>query len=94
MPASSNNIDHVALFSPADLVDEEVRFLDAALGPLGIKEQFRIMPLVVAMGDSPQNTFLWVSGLKGQEQVKGSVTPIHYAFKAKGECRLVQSGEL
>ena len=84
MPADSNNIDHLGVFCPPEMVDEEVNFLTAALGPLGIKEQFRIMPQVVAMGDKPQNAFLWVSGLHSSGPLKSPVTPMHLAFKAKG----------
>ena len=84
MPSGPTNFDHLGLLCPASSVDDEVAFLNAALGPLGIKEQFRIMPLVVAMGDSPQNAFLWVSGLRNREEIKDPVTPIHVAFKAKG----------
>ena len=85
MPAPPSIIDHIGLFCPADLVDEEAKFLSAALGPLGIKEQFRIMPEVVALGDTPQNAFLWISGLrKDVGRVKDPVTPTHLALKAKG----------
>ena len=85
MPAFNSPIDHLGLLCPADAVDDEVKFYNAALAPLGIKEQFRIMPLVVAMGETPQNTPFWVSGLQDREPIKGSVTAIHFAFKARGE---------
>lgn len=83
------DLDHVGLFCAADQVDEEVKFLNAALGPLGVKEQFRIMPQVVALGTSPQNAYFWMSGMDKTGPIKGPVTHTHIAFKAKGKNNFV-----
>ena len=83
------DLDHVGLFCAADQVDEEVKFLNAALGPLGVKEQFRIMPQVVALGTSPQNAYFWMSGMDKTGPIKGPVTHTHIAFKAKGKHNLI-----
>ena len=81
-------IDHIGITVPHAKLEEEVKFFEKALSPLGVKELWRPIPEVVGMGDSMQNPFLWVSGVE-----RGTQNPIttegpawHVAFKAKGEC--------
>lgn len=79
-------IDHVSLPCPENLVEKELEFLSGALAPLGVKELFRIRPQIVGFGDSMRNPFLWVFALdRNQSPIKGDVTSVHMAFRAKGE---------
>ena len=51
------SIDHILLGGPASLLTAEIAFLNAALGPLGIKEQFGVATEVVAFGNVDDNRF-------------------------------------
>ncbi|RMZ85342.1 hypothetical protein DV737_g868, partial [Chaetothyriales sp. CBS 132003] len=61
-------IDHLSIAVPEAKLEEEVKFLEAALAPLCVKELFRPVPLVAGLGDSMQNMFLWVSALDSERQ--------------------------
>ncbi len=80
------SVDHTSLPVPHSVLEDEVRFLNAALGPLGIKELSRVHPAVVGMGTDVMNSFLWVTGInnKGERLKDGSGNAIHLALKAKG----------
>lgn len=83
--AHAVTFDHVAVRVPADALEAELRFLNAALAPLGIAEQFRASPLVAALGRSPQKPDFWVSALDAaRAEVSGPVTQAHVAFAAAG----------
>ncbi|KAG8531942.1 uncharacterized protein KY384_003578 [Bacidia gigantensis] len=76
------SIDHVILGCSANKLEAEIAFLNAALSPLGIKEQFRVVPQVVAFGNDEDKRFFWVSGLdRNQQPIEGD-KPTHIAFKA------------
>lgn len=78
-------IDHIALFSPTSLIEQEVTFFKAALGPFGQGEQFRVMPTVIALG-TKEKPWLWLSNLDSQRQEikeKENVQGVHLALSAK-----------
>lgn len=82
-----SHVDHIALVSTTDLIQQEAKFLDAALKPLGISEQFRITPTIIALG-TKEHSFLWLSNYTPQrEEIKDAagVVGIHVGFKAKSE---------
>lgn len=81
------SFDHILLPCAANLLSAELAFLNAALEPLGIKEQFRVVPEVVAFGNEQDKRFFWVSGFNRNNQPikEGEASGIHIAFKAKGE---------
>ena len=56
-------IDHTAIVVPAAKLDDVVKFLLAALEPLGLKEMMRPIPNSVGLGD--QTPFFWVTGIEG-----------------------------
>ncbi|GFZ50142.1 hypothetical protein JCM24511_07897 [Saitozyma sp. JCM 24511] len=78
-------VHHVSLPVPTHLVDDECRFLVAALKPLGYSECFRVMPTVVALG-TEHNPFLWVSNMgAGRVPIPEGekVQCVHLALRAK-----------
>lgn len=85
-----SHIDHIGLFSPTSLLEPEVQFFNAALKPLGMGEQFRVHPTVVALG-TKESPFLWISNLDGDRneiKEKDNVQGTHIAFKAKSACSI------
>ena len=58
-------IDHTAIVVPAAKLDDVVKFLLAALEPLGLKEMMRPIPNSVGLGD--QTPFFWVTGIEGDK---------------------------
>jgi len=54
-------IDHTSLPVPFSKVDDEVNFITAALGHMGIKEMMRPHSGVVGIGDDAP--WLWVGGV-------------------------------
>ena len=80
------SVDHTSLPVPHSVLEDEVKFLNAALEPLGIKELSRVHPAVVGMGTDMTNNFLWVTGInnKGERLEDGWGNAIHLALKAKG----------
>ena len=80
-------IDHTAIVVPADKLDDVVKFLLAALGPLGLKEMMRPIPNSVGLGD--QTPFFWVTGIEGDSKTLQAVMQNeHTAFSAHGKQRL------
>ncbi len=79
-------LDHILLRCPTNLLAAELNFLNTALAPLGIKEQFGTGSELFAFGDEQNPRFLWVSCLDRDQQAIQSDKPlgIHIAFKAKG----------
>ena len=79
------SLDHILLRCPASLLNAEVAFLNAALAPLGITEQLRVAPEVVAFGSEHNRRYFWVSGLTQDQQPieDDKAFGIHIAFKAK-----------
>jgi hypothetical protein len=78
------SVDHVALPVPHHLLEEEIKFLNAALAPLGIKEHYRPVPEVVGFGPHPHKLFLWVSGINDGEPITKDGNSVHLALTAKG----------
>jgi hypothetical protein len=80
--------DHVCLKCPAAVFEDELKFLNAALAPLGIKEQFRVHPLVAGLGNDAKKPDFWIGAIDGPDRqpIEGPVTRIHVAFKATSEC--------
>jgi hypothetical protein len=78
MPLS---IDHTTLVVPISKLDDLVKFLLAALEPLGLREWMRPLPNSVGLGD--KTPFFWVSGVSGDEQTLQAVMQNeHFAFSA------------
>jgi hypothetical protein len=76
-------IDHTAIVVPADKLNDVVKFLLAALEPLGLKEMMRPIPNSVGLGD--QTPFFWVTGIEGDAKTLESVLQNeHTAFSANG----------
>lgn len=74
-------IDHAAIIVPASKLDDFVKFLLAALGPLGLKEMMRPVPNSVGLGD--QTPFFWVTGVEGDAKTLETVVlREHFAFTA------------
>ncbi|KAK7960929.1 hypothetical protein PG988_012143 [Apiospora saccharicola] len=82
---SSVTFDHVGIVCSSEVFEDEIKFLNASLAPLGIKEHFRIAPLVSALGNSPQKPDFWVSAIRKGTEIKETVTPIHIGFRAAGK---------
>ncbi|KAI4209968.1 MAG: hypothetical protein LQ351_007132 [Letrouitia transgressa] len=84
------SFDHILLPCAANLLSAELAFLNAALEPLGIKEQFRVVPEVVAFGNEQDKRFFWVSGFNRNNQPikEGEASGIHIAFKAKDRAEI------
>ena len=79
-------LDHTALVVPASKLDDFVKFVLAALEPLGLKEMMRPVPNSVGLGD--QTPFFWVTGIEGDARtLEAFVQNEHTAFSAKGEYR-------
>lgn len=79
------SVDHIGLFSPTSLIEQEAKFFDAALKPFGQGEQFRIMPTVIALG-SKEKPWLWLSNFDGQRrEIKenDNIQGVHLAISAK-----------
>lgn len=82
-------IDHTAIVVPAAKLDDVVKFLLAALEPLGLKEMMRPIPNSVGLGD--QTPFFWVTGIEGDAKTLETVVQReHTAFSASGESCLVE----
>lgn len=81
---SSLTFDHVGISCPASLFEDEIKFYKSALGPLGIREHFRMMPLVSALGNGAVKPDFWVSAVKDGGPIEGPVTHVHIGFLAKG----------
>lgn len=80
-------MDHLGIFAPTSLIEQEVKFFDAAMKPLGMGEQFRVMPTVIAMG-TKEKAWLWISNYNPmREEIKDTegLQCIHLAFEAKSE---------
>jgi hypothetical protein len=78
MPLS---IDHTTLVVPISKLDDLVKFLLAALEPLGLREWMRPLPNSVGLGD--KTPFFWVTGVSGDEQTLQAVMQNeHFAFSA------------
>ena len=80
-------LDHIFLPCPAFLVNSEATFLSAALGPLGISEDFRLGSDLVAFGTKKNGRFLWVTGRdRNQQRIeKEGAAGVHVAIRADGE---------
>lgn len=77
-------IDHTAIVVPASKLDDVVKFLLAALEPLGLKEMMRPIPNSVGLGD--QTPFFWVTGIEGDAKILETVMQgEHTAFSASSE---------
>jgi hypothetical protein len=86
LPVMPLTIDHTAIVVPASKLDDFVKFLLAALEPVGIKEMMRPVPNSVGLGD--QTPFFWVSGLEGDpETLEAVVRSEHTAFSASSKYR-------
>ncbi|KAK7918225.1 hypothetical protein PG985_010099 [Apiospora marii] len=81
---SSVTFDHVGIVCSSEVFEDEIKFLNASLAPLGIKEHFRIAPLVSGMGNSPQKPDFWISAIQKGAEIKQAATPIHIGFRATG----------
>ncbi|KAK8092043.1 glyoxalase family protein [Apiospora hydei] len=79
---SKVTFDHVGIVCSSEVFEDEIKFLNACLAPLGIKEHFRIAPLVSAMGSNPQKPDFWVSAVVKGAEIKQTTTPIHIGFRA------------
>lgn len=79
---STVTFDHVGLVCPSEVFEDEIKFLTASLAPLGIKEQFRVAPLVAGLGNNPQKPDFWVSAVVKGQEIKEAVSPIHVGFRA------------
>jgi hypothetical protein len=78
MPLS---IDHTTLVVPISKFDDLVKFLLAALEPLGLREWMRPVPTSVGLGD--KTPFFWVTGIEGDEETLRTVLQnAHFAFSA------------
>ena len=76
-------IDHTSIVVPAAKLDDVVKFLLAALEPLGLKEMMRPIPNSVGLGD--QTPFFWVTGIEGDAKTLELVMKSeHTAFSANG----------
>lgn len=74
-------LDHTAIVVPASKLDDVVKFLLAALAPLGLKEMMRPIPNSVGLGD--QSPFFWVTGVEGDAATLETVMQReHTAFSA------------
>jgi hypothetical protein len=81
MPLS---IDHTSIVVPVSKLDDMVKFLLAALKPLGLREWMRPTPTSVGLGD--KTPFFWVTGVEGDEETLRSVMRCeHFAFSAGSE---------
>lgn len=75
--------DHVGLKCAAAVFEDEIKFMNAALAPLGIKEHFRMLPLVAALGNNAKKPDFWIAAIGPDRQpLEGPITRIHLAFKA------------
>lgn len=81
---SSVTFDHVGIVCSSEVFEDEIKFLNASLAPLGIKEHYRVAPLVSAMGSNAQKPDLWVSAIRKGTDIKQAATPIHIGFRATG----------
>jgi hypothetical protein len=78
MPLS---IDHTTLVVPISRLDDVVKFLLAALEPLGLREWMRPIPTSVGLGD--KTPFFWVTGVEGDaETLRTVMRNEHFAFSA------------
>jgi hypothetical protein len=79
-------IDHTAIVVPAAKLDNVIKFLLAALEPLGLREMMRPIPTSVGLGD--QTPFFWVTGIEGDAKTLELVMQNeHTAFSAHGRWR-------
>ncbi|KAK8007601.1 hypothetical protein PG989_001591 [Apiospora arundinis] len=85
---STVTFDHVGLVCSSDVFEDEIKFLTASLAPLGIKEHFRIAPLVAALGNNPQKPDFWVSAVVKGKEIKETTTPIHLGFRASNQSQV------
>jgi hypothetical protein len=82
-PIMPLTIDHTAIVVPAAKLDDVIKFLLAALKPLGLKEMMRPIPTSVGLGD--QTPFFWVTGIEGDAKTLELVMQNeHTAFSAHG----------
>ncbi|KAK8076495.1 hypothetical protein PG994_003767 [Apiospora phragmitis] len=82
--SSAVTFDHVGIFCSSEVFEDEIKFLHASLAPLGIKEHFRVAPLVSALGKSPQKPEFWVSAAVKGTEIKETTNPMHIGFRATG----------
>lgn len=77
-------IDHTSIVVPTSKLDDMVKFLLAALEPLGLREWMRPIPTSVGLGD--QTPFFWVTGIQGDEEtLRAVMRNEHFAFTAASE---------
>jgi len=76
-------LDHVSYPVHFSKFDDEINFLVAAFGHLGLKEYARPVPGVVGLGQG-QNLWLWISGLEDRKPIGDEVTVLttHLAVTA------------
>jgi hypothetical protein len=85
-PLMPLTIDHTAIVVPAAKLDNVIKFLLAALEPLGLREMMRPIPTSVGLGD--QTPFFWVTGIEGDAKTLELVMQNeHTAFSAHGRWR-------
>lgn len=80
-------LHHSSYPVPMDKLEDEIKFLTAALGHMGFKEMLRPVPGVVGLGE--QKPYFWISGIGNDRQplkaedMEKRITH-HYAFSATG----------
>lgn len=77
-----STFDHVAITCVASVFDAEIKFLNTALAPIGIKEQLRPMPLLSGLGHDGQRPTFFISGMAKGQPNEEPVTRSHIAFSA------------
>lgn len=79
------SIDHVSIPVTLANFEAEVNFLSAALEPLGIKEQMRVVPEAVGFGKSDTGPFLWVGAFTPDKKPISGIFAMHVALIARSE---------
>ncbi|KAI9656625.1 MAG: hypothetical protein M1831_004535 [Alyxoria varia] len=80
-------LDHLLIYTAAELIDTTVSFYVAALAPLGYKKMSEFMDgAVVGMGDpSAGHPDFWIASIKMKQGQDPNIQPgyAHFAFRAK-----------
>ncbi|KIX95853.1 uncharacterized protein Z520_08561 [Fonsecaea multimorphosa CBS 102226] len=82
------SIHHMSFPVPYSKVDNEVAFLAAAFGHMGLKEFLRPVPGVVGMGElSP---WLWITGVENRQPISDDTKILknHVALEAKDRAQV------
>ena len=82
-------LDHLLLYTPANLHDKTISFYEATLAPLGYKRTAEFADgNVVGFGDGSQHADFWITSTALKEDPTFQTGYIHLAFRAKGELRV------